>query len=108
MNIKLTKIITGQYLITVGELTTLGKDIPDVLRRMADKLEPVKEPETLTLEEARESDSVYLIHPVTKEIVLLIPSTINVYYTLAAHIAAGHYVYPTRKDAQFAKDSGWS
>ena len=39
MNIKLTKAITGQYLITVGELTTLGKDIPDALRRMADKHE---------------------------------------------------------------------
>ena len=79
--------------------------IPDEL---ADEEEPVKEPETLTLEEARESDGVYLIHPVTKDIVWIIPDTINAYYTLAAHIAAGHNIYPTSKDAQRAKNRGWS
>ena len=85
--------------------TLVLSHIPDEL---ADKEEPVQEPEILTLEEARESDGVYLIHPVAKTVDWLDRNTVYGYYTLAAHIAAGRKTYLTKKDAQLARNLGWS
>ena len=79
--------------------------IPDEL---ADKEAPVKEPETLTQEASPKTDVVYLLHPVTKTVAWIDRNTVYGYYTLAAHIADRHNLYPTKKDAQWAKNRGWS
>lgn len=77
--------------------------IPD---EVADKPAP-KEPKTLTLEEVIESD-VWIIHPLTKELMCIYPKPVNHYYALKAHVADGHNLYPTCEDAELGKARGMS
>lgn len=69
--------------------------------------QPAKEPETVEFEELTGKETVWVIHPLNRELDCFSPGYFTAYDVIANHAARGHKLYKTEADAQLAKDLGW-